>query len=185
MGEFQQLPEAIWTLGHSTLAIEDFLGYLRGHDIGSLADVRRFPGSRAHPQFNAGNLAVTLPEQGIRYLPLPELGGRRPARKDSHNTAWRNASFRGYADYMETEEFAAGIGKLLAVAVKARTAIMCAESLWWRCHRGLIADYVQVRGVPVSHIVGAVKAEAHPYTTAARIVGGKLSYTADTTLPLL
>jgi uncharacterized protein (DUF488 family) len=125
-------------------------------------------------------LAESLKKHGIGYEHFPELGGRRKAKKDSHNTAWRNASFRGYADHMETEEFRTGVERLLNLANKAGpSAIMCAEAVWWRCHRGLISDYLKVQGIEVTHILDASKTEGHPYTSAARIVGGMLSYSSD------
>lgn len=171
------LPQlSVWTIGHSTLAIEDFIHLLERCEIQVLADVRSFPGSRRYPQFNKENLQSSLAAVGIEYVHLPELGGRRRARPDSINMSWRNESFRGYADYMETEGFELGISKLLDMAARRRTAIMCAESLWWRCHRSLISDYLKVKGIEVIHIIGGGKSEPHPYTTAARIVDGELSY---------
>jgi len=181
----QQLPSSVWTIGHSTLPLDEFIEILQAHGIRVLADVRRFPGSRAYPHFNAGNLAGTLPGRGIAYLALTELGGRRPPNKGSKNTAWRNASFRGYADFMETEAFAEGIARLLAATAAGPTAVMRAESVWWRCHRGLISDHLKCIGVPVQHIVNATKSEPHPYTSAARIVGGQLTYSVEDTQPLL
>jgi uncharacterized protein (DUF488 family) len=148
-----------------------------------LADVRAFPGSKRYPQFNKDALAESLKAHGIRYEHFPELGGKRKSRPDSRNAAWRNASFRGYADYMETEQFQKGIERLLDVAAEAGpTAIMCAEAVWWRCHRSLISDYLRAREVEVLHILGANKVEPHPYTSAARIVNGKLSYEAERSL---
>jgi uncharacterized protein (DUF488 family) len=167
---------SLWTIGHSTLAIEDFIDRLQSFSIGTVADVRSFPGSRRYPQFNKENLRASLAAKGIEYAHLPELGGRRRARADSLNMAWRNESFRGYADYMETEDFVSGISRLLTMADKDRTAIMCAEAVWWRCHRSLISDYLKARGVCVCHILGAGKSEQHPFTSAARIVNGELSY---------
>jgi len=141
-----------------------------------LVDVRSFPSSKRLPQFNQRELSEALAAAGIQYLHLRELGGRRPARKDSHNTAWQNPGFRGYADYMETEPFSAGVDRLLEVARAQRTVIMCAEALWWRCHRSLISDYLKAKGTVVTHILSATKTEPHPYTSAARIVDGELSY---------
>ena len=168
----------IWTIGHSTRTAEEFIALLKGNEIGALADVRRFPGSRRYPQFGQDALAVALKLEGIEYHHFPELGGRRSGRSDSPNTAWRNAAFRGYADYMLTEGFRNGIGRLLQLAAEKRTAIMCAEAVWWRCHRGLIADDLKARGVVVRHILARNKVEEHPYTSAARIVDGHLSYAA-------
>ncbi len=169
----------IWTIGHSTRPIGDFVELLKENEIELLADVRRFPGSRRHPQFGQAQLASSLADSGIEYVHMPELGGRRPALPNSSNTAWRNAAFRGYADYMETPEFAEGAEKLITMANQKRIVIMCAEALWWQCHRGLIADYLKVRGWNVLHIIGTDKVEEHPYTSAAQIVEGKLSYKAD------
>ena len=170
----------IWTIGHSTRTIDVFISLLEANGIKVIADVRTLPGSRRYPQFNREMLAKSLTEHGIRYEHFPELGGRRKAKKDSRNTAWRNASFRGYADHLETEEFGAGVERLLDLANKmGPTAIMCAEAVWWRCHRALISDYLKTRGVEVVHIVDANKTELHPYTSAARIVGGMLSYASD------
>lgn len=166
----------VWTIGHSNLPLDRFLATLRAHGISVVADVRRFPGSRRHPQFGKEPLAAALVAEGMDYMHLPELGGRRSARKDSPNTAWQNAAFRGYADYMETEAFAAGVNRLLEVAKDRRAAIMCAEALWWQCHRGLIADYLKANGHEVLHILSAEKVEPHPYTSAAYIVDGRLSY---------
>jgi uncharacterized protein (DUF488 family) len=173
----------IWTIGHSTRGIDEFISLLEKNGIKLLADVRSWPGSKRHPQYNKEALAKSLSECGIRYEHLVELGGRRKTRRDSGNTAWRNASFRGYADYMETEPFQKGIERLIEVAAEAGpTAIMCAEAVWWRCHRSLIADFLKARGVEVLHILGANKVEPHPYTSAARIVNGELTYEADSLL---
>ena len=166
----------MWTIGHSTLAIEESIHLLAGCEIGTLADVRSFPGSRRYPQFNKVNLQSSLAVNRIEYVHLPELGGRRRARPDSINMSWRNESFRGYADYMETAGFELGISKLLDLVAHRRTAIMCAEALWWRCHRSLISDYLKVKGIEVIHIMAGGKVESHPYTSAARIVDGELSY---------
>jgi uncharacterized protein (DUF488 family) len=170
----------IWTIGHSTRTIDIFVSLLEENGIKLVADVRSLPGSKRYPQFNREMLAKSLTEHGIRYEHFPELGGRRKAKKDSHNTAWRNASFRGYADHVETEEFRRGIERLLDLANEVGpTAIMCAEAIWWRCHRALISDYLKTRAVGVWHIVDAKKTELHPYTSAARIVGRTLSYTSN------
>jgi uncharacterized protein (DUF488 family) len=167
----------IWTIGHSTRTIDIFISLLEENGIRLMADVRSLPGSKRYPQFNREILAKSLTEHGIRYEHFPELGGRRKAKKDSRNTAWRNASFRAYADHMETKEFRTGVERLLDLANKlGPTAIMCAEAVWWRCHRALISDYLKTRGVEVVHIVDANKREPHPYTSAARIVNGKLKY---------
>jgi uncharacterized protein (DUF488 family) len=170
----------IWTIGHSTRTIDKFISLLEEHGIKLLADVRLLPGSKRYPQFNKETLADSLGKVGICYEHFPELGGRRKPREDSPNTAWRNESFRGYADYMETEEFGEGVKRLLDLAADAGpTAIMCAEAVWWRCHRSLISDYLKARGIEVMHILDANKAELHPYTSAAQIANGKLSYATN------
>jgi len=169
----------IWTIGHSTRKIDIFLALLEENGIKLVADVRMFPGSKRYPQFGRKALAKSLSEHGIRYEHFPELGGRRKAKPDSKNTAWRNESFRGYADYMETEDFRNGITRLVDLAEESGpTAIMCAEVVWWRCHRSLISDYLKARGVEVIHILDEKKTEPHPFTSAARIVNGELSYAA-------
>ena len=173
----------IWTIGHSTRTIDDFISLLKANEIKVLADVRAWPTSKRYPQFNKDALAESLSAHGIRYEHFAELGGKRTAKADSRNTVWRNASFRGYADYMETEQFQKGIDRLLDVSRShGATAIMCAEAVWWRCHRSLIADYLKARGVEVLHILGANKVEPHPYTPPARIVNGELSYEAESLL---
>ena len=173
----------IWTIGHSTRPVDEFITLLEENEIKLLADVRAWPGSKRYPQFNRDALAQSLNAHGMRYEHFPELGGKRKPKPDSHNTAWRNASFRGYADYMETTQFQGGIARLLGAADgSGRTAIMCAEAVWWRCHRSLIADYLKERGIDVRHVLGANSVEPHPYTAAARIVNGKLSYRSESLL---
>jgi uncharacterized protein (DUF488 family) len=169
-------PAIIWTIGHSTRSLEEFVDLLHGEEIEVVADVRRYPASRMHPHFNAGALGQSLPANGVRYEGYPDLGGRRAPAAASANTRWRNASFRGYADYMETPAFAEALGRLTDAAARARTAIMCAEAPWWRCHRALIADALKSRGVEVLHIMGGERLVAHPYTSAASVVDGKLYY---------
>lgn len=166
----------IWTIGHSTDSCEAFIAKLRAHMIEVLVDVRRFPGSRRHPQFAQAALTDSLAKSGVDYLHLPELGGRRQPRKDSPNTAWRVDAFRGYADYMDTTPFAQGIERLVHAADERRVAMMCAERVWWSCHRGLIADHLKAAGHEVLHILTAERSDPHPYTSAARIVHGQLSY---------
>jgi len=156
---------------------------LEANGIKLVADVRMLPGSKRYPQFNKGALATALQKVGVHYEHFPELGGRRKPNRDSSNTAWRNEAFRGYADYMETEEFRRGIDRLVKLAGECGpTTIMCAEAVWWRCHRALISDFLKVRGVEVTHIMNAKKTEPHPFTSAARILNGKLSYTAESLL---
>ena len=166
----------VWTIGHSTRAGADFIHILKAHQIGTLVDVRSFPGSRRYPQFNGAELSESLAGEGIAYHHLPTLGGRRRSSPNSRNTAWRNPSFRAYADHMETPEFKQGIERLLELARESRTAVMCAEALWWRCHRSLIADYLKALGATVIHLSDEKQTETHPYTTAARIIQGRLSY---------
>lgn len=166
----------IWTIGHSTRSIDDFVDILHQHKIEVLADVRHFPGSRRFPHFNKPELNKALADERVRYEHFVDLGGRRAAKPDSHNLAWRNESFRGYADYMETPPFGAAIQRLVELTSTGRTAIMCSEAVWWRCHRSLIADFLKVDGWQVLHIMDAAKTQEHPYTSAAAIVDGKLSY---------
>ena len=167
----------IWTIGHSTRKIDEFISLLEENGIKFLADVRLLPGSKRYPQFNKEALAESLSARGIHYEHFTELGGRRKPKVDSRNTAWRNASFRGYADYMETKQFHKGIERLLVLAREAGpTAIMCAEAVWWRCHRALISDYLKARDIEVMHILDANKIELHPFTSAAHLIDGALSY---------
>jgi len=166
----------VWTVGHSTRSGEEFGQILRVHEIQVLVDVRSFPGSRRYPQFNRETLSESLAKLGIEYKHAPRLGGRRTPRKDSHNTAWKNASFRAYADHTETDEFRNGVEELLELADDSRVAVMCAEAVWWRCHRSLISDYLKAKGHTVIHILDENKTEEHPFTSAARIVDGELSY---------
>ncbi len=166
----------IWTIGHSIRDLADFLDLLTLNRIEALADVRSYPGSRRYPHFGAETLAVSLVECGIEYVSLKQLGGRRRSRPDSPNTVWRNAAFRGYADYMETVEFRDGIDELLQLTEGKRTAIMCAEAVWSRCHRSMISDYLKAAGVTVEHIMDGEKNVIHPFTSAARVENGKLVY---------
>jgi len=168
----------IWTIGHSTRPIEDFLALLAAYRIETVADVRSFPGSRKYPHYGQQALAATLAANGIGYAWLPALGGRRRAAPDSPNTAWRNAAFRGYADYMARAAFEKGMTQLLDLANGSRTTLMCAEAVWWRCHRSLIADALCVRGIEVVHILDATHSSPHPMTQPARVVDGRLSYAA-------
>jgi uncharacterized protein (DUF488 family) len=166
----------IWTVGHSNRPLNDFLELLTESAIEAVADVRRFPTSRKYPYFNREMLSDSLHEVGIVYEHFSEMGGRRRPRPGSHNTVWLNESFRGYADHLETEEFAAGAERLKQLALNHRTAVMCAEALWWRCHRSLIADYYKASGMAVHHILSSGKTTEHSYTSAARVIEGKLSY---------
>lgn len=168
----------VWTIGHSTRDLDEFLALLAVNNIEAVADVRSYPGSRKFPQFNAGELTASLPANGIEFVLFKQLGGRRKTRPDSPNTVWRNEAFRGYADYMETVEFRGGIDELLQLIGQKRTAIMCAEAVWWRCHRSMISDYLKAAGVAVEHIMDGGKNVIHPYTSAARLDRGKLIYGA-------
>lgn len=171
-------PSLFWTIGHSTRSIDDFLDALAAHDIEALADVRRFPGSRRLPWFGAEPLERSLAERGVAYRWLPALGGRRRPLPDSPNDGWRHPAFRGYADHIATEEFADGLAELLAIAGGLRTAFMCSELLWWRCHRRIIADVLTSLGATVVHIRDAHDSEVHRLVEPARIVEGVLTYAA-------
>jgi uncharacterized protein (DUF488 family) len=173
--------ERVWTIGHSTRALDEFLSVLSTHGIGAIADVRRFPASRRHPHFAREALAQALASADVEYLWLPELGGRRRPSAQSPNTGWRNEAFRGYADHIDTPEFGHGYAQLVGLAARRDTAVMCSELLWWRCHRSLIADVLKARGYEVRHIVDESGAAPHPWTQPARIVDGKLDYSAPGT----
>lgn len=174
---------AIWTLGHSTRTVNEFVDLLRRHRIEILVDVRHFPGSRRFPHFNETALRCALAASGMRYKHLVELGGRRLPRPDSRNLLWRNVSFRGYADYMETQPFRDGVDRLLEIARDGRTVIMCSEAVWWRCHRSMIADYLKAADTLVFHILDLSRVQEHPYTSAARLAGGRLSYESPLLTP--
>jgi uncharacterized protein (DUF488 family) len=171
-----EVPAAIWTIGHSTRTMAEFVELLQANRIEVVADVRSFPGSRKFPHFNAESLGPSLNEAGIGYEMIGQLGGRRRPRPDSRNTVWRHEAFRAYADYMETGDFGEGIDQLLRIAGHRRTAIMCAEAVWWRCHRSMIADHLKSKGIVVEHIIDDDKTTVHPYTSAAKIKGGQLVY---------
>lgn len=176
--------DTIWTVGHSTRTIEQFIDLLRHYRIEAVADVRRFPGSRRLPQFGQEALCASLAEAGIGYLLLRELGGRRRPATDSPNVAWRNTSFRGYADHIASREFAQGLEKLQQLAVEKRTSMMCAEVLWWRCHRSMISDVLMTSGTRVLHIQDDTHVAEHPFTRPARIDQGQLTYDATRGEPL-
>ncbi|MGH9318388.1 MAG: DUF488 family protein, partial [Vicinamibacteria bacterium] len=172
----------IYTIGHSTRTLDELVALLRAFDISLLADIRTIPRSRHNPQFNYDSLRSTLLPRGprrLRYVHLPELGGLRRARKDSPNTGWRNKSFRGFADFMLTEEFEAGLAKLRDLAAKERVAVMCAEAVPWRCHRSLVADALIVRGVHVEHITGASRSTPHRVTAFAEVQGARITYPGE------
>jgi hypothetical protein len=168
----------VWTIGHSTRLFEDFLAILRAYVIERVIDVRIWPHSRRYPWFDGPALASALPAAGIGYTHLPELGGHRHPRPDSPNTGWRNLSFRGYADYMQTCEFAAALADLLALAEEARVATMCAEAVPWRCHRSLISDALLVRGARVVDIFSLTSARQHGLTSFAQATATQLVYPA-------
>ncbi len=168
----------VWTVGHSTRTWEDFLALLSENRIERLVDVRHFPSSARVPWTNRDALAASLNSAGIAYEHLEDLGGYRKARADSRNTGWRNLSFRGYADYMETAEFAAALDRVVDRARETRTAIMCAEAVPWRCHRGLISDALVAHGVRVVHILGPGQVQDHTLTPFARVKGGRPTYPA-------
>ena len=164
------------TIGHSTWPASHFVELLKTHGVNGVADVRRFPGSRRHPQYSSGALAKLLVASEIAYLHLAELGGRRQPGAHSSNTAWQNPSFRAYADYMATDAFRSGIEALLTFAKTRHVAIMCAEAQWWRCHRQLVADALVARGIEVRHIMSKTSAPVHQLTPFARVHGLQVSY---------
>jgi hypothetical protein len=174
----------VFTIGHSTHPIDEFIALLKHHGIAQLVDVRTVPKSRHVPQFNSDALATALGEQGIGYVYLKSLGGLRHAKKDSVNMGWRNTSFRGYADYMATEEFAQGIDRLIELAKTERTVIMCAEAVPWRCHRSLIGDALLVRGIAAEDIMSATSIRPHKLTEFAKVDGHQVTYPADKNLEL-
>jgi uncharacterized protein (DUF488 family) len=169
----------VLTIGHSTRSIESFIEMLLAHGVKRLVDVRTIPRSRTNPQFNRESLAQALAEAGIGYTHVAELGGLRHARKDSRNTGWRNASFRGYADYMQTPEFEAAIQSLIEAAKREQVTIMCAEAVPWRCHRSLIGDALKVRGIDVEDIMSATRTQPHELTSFAKIIGKQITYPAS------
>lgn len=166
----------IWTVGHSTRSLDDFIGLLERYGIEVLVDVRTVPKSRTNPQFNRDTLETALPDVGIGYIHAKDLGGLRHPRKDSPNTGWRNESFRGYADYMQTPEFEEGLSRLLHIGEEKKTAIMCAEAVPWRCHRSLIADALTVRGFEVIEILDERKSQPHKMTHFAVVEGLTITY---------
>ena len=185
-GIVREVPRTIHTIGHSNLAAEPFFAALAEHGIARLLDVRAFPGSRRHPQFGRDTLASACRERGIDYRWLPALGGRRrPARTDSPHLAWQVPAFRAYADYADSDEFAAALAELEALAGETRSAFLCAEALWWQCHRRLIADRLLLAGWQVLHIGRALTPEEHHLPDFARVVDHRLVYDGGTTAPLL
>ena len=171
--------DTIYTIGHSTRSIEQFLGLLKAHNIEELVDVRTVPQSRHNPQFGKEELAAALQQAGIGYMHLGKLGGLRHSSKDSVNLGWQNSSFRGFADYMATPEFQQGLDELKAIAEKKRVVIMCAEAVPWRCHRSLIADALTTQGWQVLHIQSKKTASPHELTPFLKVQDGKLTYPAS------
>lgn len=171
--------KTIYTIGHSTHNLAEFLDMLHSFDIKILADIRSLPGSRKFPQFDKENLIISLAETGIQYIHMTDLGGRRKVKKDSKNNRWNNDSFKGYADYMETKEFEMGIIKLENIASEQSTSYMCSEAVWWRCHRSMVSDYLKAKGWTVLHIMAKGKVQEHKYTSPARIVDGQVSYSNE------
>ena len=169
-------PLTVFTVGHSTRTIEEFVHLLNAHSIQRVIDVRSIPRSRHNPQFNRDQLPAALQRFGITYSHMPGLGGRRHARRDSPNTGWRNLSFRGYADYMETPAFTESLNRCIALAHDDRVALMCAEAVPWRCHRSLIADALLARGIEVRELVSAMQARPYSLTSGARISGARVTY---------
>jgi uncharacterized protein (DUF488 family) len=169
----------IYAVGHSTRTAEELVELLHAHGVETLADIRTVPRSRTNPQFNRDALPRTLAAAGLRYEHLPRLGGLRRPRPDSPNAAWRNKSFRGYADYMLTDDFAQGLEELRLLAEDGPVAIMCAEALRWRCHRSLVADALYARGVQVLHITSRTRAEPHKLTAFAELHGRQVHYPAQ------
>src|SRR6202790_4233259 len=169
----------VLTIGHSNRTWKDFLKLLRAHRVKRVIDVRSIPRSRHNPQFNRVTLSEKLRAARIGYVHLRKLGGLRHARRDSPNMGWRNTSFRGFADYMQTSEFEAGLLRLLKLAGQKRSAIMCAEAVPWRCHRSLIADALTVRGIRVDDIMSMKRSQVHALTPFARVQGHRITYSVD------
>jgi uncharacterized protein (DUF488 family) len=177
-----KLPTTVLTIGHSTRSIESFIEMLRAYRVNRLMDVRTIPRSRTNPQFNRESLAQSLAEAGIGYTHVAELGGLRHTRKDSRNMGWRNASFRGYADYMQTPEFEAAIKSLIEAVKHEQVTIMCAEAVPWRCHRSLIGDALKARGIAVEDIMSATRSQPHEFTSFAKVNGTQVTYPASVAL---
>jgi uncharacterized protein (DUF488 family) len=166
----------IYTVGHSTRSLEELVALLRAHGVRQLADVRTVPKSRRHPHFSRESLSRALPDAGVAYRHFADLGGLRKPRPDSRNAGWRHSGFRGYADHMETPAFAAALERLIEWSAAGPTAIMCAEAVWWRCHRQLIADALIAGGHEVRHIMTTSSAPPHRLTAFARVDAGRVSY---------
>ena len=170
-------PKSIWTIGHSTRSLNEFIEMLQSFQIEAVVDIRRFPGSKRYPHFNKDALQAYLSANHIAYTHIEKLGGRRKPVSNSHNNGWRVEAFRGYADHMETDDFHRAVEELELLASKNKVAFMCSEAVWWSCHRSLVSDYLKFRGWLVVHIMALNKSEEHPYTKPARIEDHKLVYT--------
>jgi Uncharacterized conserved protein len=173
-------PTVVLTIGHSTRALDKFIGLLQAHAVSRVVDVRTVPRSRHNPQFNQDSLPDSLKKAGLGYVHLPGLGGLRHAKRDSINVGWRNASFRGYADYMQTPEFERGLEELIQLAKQEQIAIMCAEALPWRCHRSLIEDALTVRGIRTEDVMTLKRRRVHTLTAFAKVQGKSVTYPAET-----
>ena len=174
----QKLTPLVLTVGHSTHTITEFIHWLQAHEVISVVDVRTVPRSRHSPQFDKSSLPQSLTKAGLRYVHMPGLGGLRRPMADSPNTGWRNKSFQGYADYMQTPEFGQSLGELISMASQERVALMCAEAVPWRCHRSLIADALLVRGIRTEDIMSATQRRIHSLTPFAKVQGIAISYPA-------
>ncbi len=173
--EFEK-SSVVFTIGHSTRLLNDFIDLLKTHGVEMIVDVRTIPRSRHNPQFNFEALPESLKSARIGYRHMPGLGGLRHTRRDSPNMGWQNASFRGFADYMQTEEFETNLEELITLVRRKRTCLMCAEAVPWRCHRSLIADALTVRGIPAKHIIGKSQPQLHKLTPFARVAGKRITY---------
>jgi uncharacterized protein (DUF488 family) len=171
--------KTVWTIGHSTHTLEEFTGILGLLHIERIADIRSLPGSRKFPHFNKEAMEISVPQHNIEYIHLKELGGRRKVMPGSANTNWHNPAFRGYADYMETTSFNEAIRQLELLASEKRTAYMCSEALWWRCHRIMVSDWMKLHGWTVLHITATGNTQEHSYSSPSRIVNGDLVYSPD------
>ena len=180
----EELSPLVMTIGHSTRTIEEFIHLLRVHGATCIVDVRTVPRSAHNPQFNKASLARYLKKFGLKYVHLPGLGGLRHAERDSPNGGWRNASFRGYADYMQTHEFVENLEKAIRMAEQDRIALMCAEALPWRCHRSLIADGLLVRGIRTEDIMSVTRRQVHTLTPFAQVRGTTIAYPAEASSPI-
>ncbi len=182
-GKIPAQANAVFTIGHSTRPLTELIELLRAHGVTQVVDVRTVPRSRRNPQFSQETLPQALQDAGIGYIHLPDLGGLRHTRADSPNKAWRNASFRGFADYMQTPQFEDGLAQLLDLAARGQIVLMCAEAVPWRCHRSLIADALAVRGIAVEHITGPGHRRPHGLTPWAHVDGKRVTYPAPPDLP--